>query len=85
VNGCVIGSPDKGCLVTDPPRPNFSIYDERQTQLFGSTENVELLFNPLVGRANEGLFVDIVDAPVGIDTLQCEPGEVDCPRSEERK
>jgi hypothetical protein len=85
VNGCVIGSPDKGCLVTDPPRPNFSISDERQSQLFGATENAELLFNPLVGRANEGLFVDIVDAPVGIDTLQCEPGEENCPRSEERK
>ena len=85
VNGCVIGSPDRGCLVTDPPRPGLSIYEGRQIQLFGATENPDLLFNPLVGRGNEGLFVDIADAPVGIDTLQCQPGEENCPRSEEPK
>ncbi|WP_167737530.1 hypothetical protein, partial [Sphingomonas parva] len=79
VNGCVIGSPDRGCLTTDPPRPNLSIYDERQTQLFGSAEDPGLFFNPLVGRGNEGLIVDIADVPVGIDTIECDPNDATCP------
>ncbi|MET0308992.1 MAG: filamentous hemagglutinin N-terminal domain-containing protein [Sphingomonas sp.] len=78
LNGCVIGSPDKGCLVTDPPRPNFSIYDQRQTQLFGMADDPLLFFNPLVGRGNEGLIVDIADAPVGIDTIECDPSKGPC-------
>ncbi|WP_213982304.1 hypothetical protein, partial [Sphingomonas sp. dw_22] len=82
LNGCVIGSPDKGCLVNDPPRPNFSIYDQRQTQLFGMADDPLLFFNPLVGRGNEGLIVDIADAPVGIDTIECDPANGPCPQGE---
>ncbi|MBA2920559.1 filamentous hemagglutinin N-terminal domain-containing protein [Sphingomonas sp. MAH-20] len=78
VNGCVIGAPDKGCLNTDPPRPNFSVYDQRQTQLFGRAEDASLFFNPLIGRGNEGLIVDIADAPVGIDTIDCPPDDASC-------
>jgi hypothetical protein len=37
-----------------------------------------LFFNPLVGRGNEGLIVDIADAPVGIDTIECDPAKGPC-------
>jgi hypothetical protein len=81
VNGCVIGSPDRGCLVTDSAPPNFAIYDQRQTQIFGFADDPLLFFNPLVGRGNEGLIVDIADAPVGIDTIECDPSKGPCAAS----
>ncbi len=78
VNGCVIGSPDKGCLVTDPPRPNLSIYDARQTQLFQAADDPSGYVNPLVGRSNEGLIVDIANPAVSIDTIDCGPDGRSC-------
>ena len=83
VNGCVIGSPDRGCLVTDVPRTEFRLYDERQTALFTTADDASLYANPLIGRGNEGLIVDIADVPVGIDTIECPEDEPNCrtPRS----
>ena len=83
VNGCVIGSPDRGCLITDVPRADFRLYDERQTQLITAAEDPSLYANPLIGRGNEGLIVDIADVPVGIDTIECPEDDPNCrsPRS----
>ncbi|WBH16707.1 filamentous hemagglutinin N-terminal domain-containing protein [Sphingomonas radiodurans] len=78
VNGCVIGSPDRGCLITDVPRTEFRLYDERQTQLFTTADDASIYANPLVGRGNEGLIVDIADVPVGIDTIECPEDEPNC-------
>ena len=74
VNGCVIGSPDKGCLIIDTPPPNFTLFDERQTQLFTAPDNSTIAYSPLVGRSNEGLITGIGAAELGSGTAQCQPG-----------
>ena len=59
VNGCAIGSPDKGCLVTEAPPPVVKLFDERQSQLFGVADDLDVPFDPLVGSNNEALIGDI--------------------------
>ncbi|MFD2401488.1 filamentous hemagglutinin N-terminal domain-containing protein [Novosphingobium soli] len=78
-NGCVIGAPDRGCLSTDIPQPNFNFYDERQIALFDADDDTTIAVSPLIGRGNEGLIVNVADAPVGIDTLECRPENPECP------
>lgn len=82
LNGCVIGAPDKGCLSTDVPQPNFDLYDERGVAVFDAGDDGSLSVSPLIGRGNDGLIVNIADAPVGIDTLECRPEDVRCPAKE---
>ncbi|WP_339390193.1 filamentous hemagglutinin N-terminal domain-containing protein [Erythrobacter sp. EC-HK427] len=83
VNGCVIGSPDRGCLIVDLPPPEITTIDERQTQRLISTDDPSAFLNPLVGRGNEGLILDIAQIPVGIDMLeQCDPEDEACQAQE---
>ncbi|MFC3174575.1 filamentous hemagglutinin N-terminal domain-containing protein [Novosphingobium bradum] len=80
VNGCVIGSPDKGCLIIDAPRPDLNLQDERKMQLFAQDDGDGALINPLVGRGNEGLIVGVADAPLAVPAApECNPAEADCP------
>ena len=82
VNGCVIGSPDRGCLIVDLPPPEISTIDERQAQDLISTDDPSEFLNPLVGRGNEGLILDIAQVPVGIDTMECEEDDPSCQNPE---
>jgi len=75
VNGCVIGSPDRGCLNVDSPPPLIRLFDERQIQLFGTEENPDILFEPLIGTNNEALVGDLG----GVDAT----GLADCPTGKE--
>lgn len=81
INGCIIGAPDKGCLTTDVVQPNFELYDERKIALFG-TDDGTIAVNPLIGRGNDGLIVNIADAPVDIDTIECRKDDPNCPAKE---
>lgn len=74
LNGCVIGSPERGCLQTDVAVPDFTLRSQVQTALVAQAQDDSLFFNPLVGRGNEGLIVDIVEAPVNLDRIDCPPG-----------
>jgi hypothetical protein len=80
VNGCIIGSADKGCLATDPPRPLFSLYDRRQTQLFDGTDDPSLFFNRSLGAGMKASLPTSRTAPIGIDTIECDPSDPNCPR-----
>jgi len=74
LNGCVIGAPERGCLQTDVAVPDFALRAQVQTGLVAQAQDNSLFFNPLVGRGNEGLIVDIVEAPVNLDRIDCPPG-----------
>ncbi len=82
VNGCVIGSPDRGCLIIDLPPPEINTLDERQAQSLISTDDPSEFLNPLVGRGNEGLILDIAQIPVGIDMLECAADDPTCQPTE---
>ncbi|QZH74550.1 MAG: filamentous hemagglutinin N-terminal domain-containing protein [Erythrobacter sp.] len=82
VNGCVIGSPDRGCLIVDLPPPEITTIDERQAQSLISTGDPSEFLNPLVGRGNEGLILDIAQIPVGIDMLECDADDPTCEPTE---
>lgn len=82
INGCVIGAPDRGCLATDIPQPNFNLYDERKIALFDVDDDQTIAVSPLIGRGNDGLIVNVADAPVGIDTIECRPEDPNCPAKE---
>jgi filamentous hemagglutinin family protein len=82
LNGCVIGAPDRGCLSTDVPQPNFNFYDERRIALFDVDDQSTIAISPLIGRGNDGLIVNVADAPVGIDTIECRPEDPTCPAKE---
>ncbi|HUD30381.1 MAG TPA: hypothetical protein VMQ93_16045, partial [Novosphingobium sp.] len=82
INGCVIGAPDRGCLATDIPQPNFNLYDERKVALFDVEDEGTIAVSPLIGRGNDGLIVNVADAPVGIDTIECRPEDPSCPAKE---
>jgi hypothetical protein len=77
LNGCVIGSPERGCLQTDVAVPDFALRAQVQTALVAQAQDNSLFFNPLVGRGNEGLIVDIVEAPVNLDRIDCPAGGAD--------
>ena len=87
VNGCVIGSPDRGCLNIDVPPPVPRLFDERQVQLFGTSENPDLVFEPLIGTNNEGLIGDLATAPLDTATrASCPTGsEATCPKIQEKR
>lgn len=82
LNGCIIGAPDKGCLATDIPQPQFNLYDERVVALFDADDDSTIAVSPLIGRGNDGLIVNVADAPVGIDTIECRPEDPNCPTKE---
>jgi hypothetical protein len=82
LNGCIIGAPDRGCLATDIPQPNFNLYDERKIALFDVDDESTIAISPLIGRGNDGLIVNVADAPVGIDTIECRPEDTNCPAKE---
>jgi filamentous hemagglutinin family protein len=82
LNGCVIGAPDRGCLSTDVPQPNFNFYDERRIALFDVDDQSTIAISPLIGRGNDGLIVNVADAPVGIDTIECRSEDPTCPAKE---
>jgi filamentous hemagglutinin family protein len=82
LNGCIIGAADRGCLATDVPQPNFNFYDERKVALFDVDKDPTIAISPLIGRGNDGLIVNVADAPVGIDTIECRPEDPNCPAKE---
>jgi hypothetical protein len=82
VNSCVIGSPDRGCIITDAPRPNFKLSDERQSQLFVATDDNSISVNPLIGRGNDALIVGIANAPVNLPPPDCKDGDTSCGTAE---
>ena len=79
VNGCVIGSPDKGCLITDTPPPTINMFDERQVQIFdtGNGDN-RVVLDPVVGANNEALIGDIATPQLNYDLPNCKPGQIGC-------
>jgi hypothetical protein len=79
INGCVVGS-DSGCLVTLTASPAIRLFDERQAQVFGSTDNPNIPFDPLVGTNNETLIGDIASGLTGPDN--CETDETGACRPE---
>ncbi|MBX9662994.1 hypothetical protein [Novosphingobium sp.] len=78
INGCVIGAPDKGCLTTDVAQPKFNFYDERKVALFDAGDSATIAVSPLIGRGNDGLIVDVANAPVDIDSIECRPDDSSC-------
>ncbi len=78
INGCVIGAPDKGCLTTDVAQPKFNFYDERKVALFDADNSATIAVSPLIGRGNDGLIVDVANAPVDIDSIECRPDDSTC-------
>lgn len=85
LNGCVIGSPDRGCLVTDIPPPAIRFLDERQLQLFGVADDLTVPFDPLVGTANETLIGDITTTGNVVPGDCSVPGTQGCPVPGERQ
>lgn len=79
VNGCVIGSPDRGCLVTDVPPPNLNLFDERQLQLFGVADDLTIPFEPPIGTSNEALIGDFTTTGGVVDPDCTVPGDARCP------
>ncbi|WP_197417124.1 beta strand repeat-containing protein [Sphingomonas sp. CCH16-B10] len=85
-NGCLIGSAGGGCLSASLAQPQL-LRVENNTEIFGSSAALTLLFDPLVGSNNESLFADIVGldiAPVGATAEpapppECPPGSQACP------
>ncbi|WDF73086.1 filamentous hemagglutinin N-terminal domain-containing protein [Novosphingobium sp. KACC 22771] len=79
INGCAIGAPDKGCLTTDVAQPNFNLYDERKVAVFNFKSGDTLAVTPLIGRGNDSLIVNVADAAVSLDTIECRPSDTNCP------
>ncbi len=80
VNGCVIGSPDKGCLVTDVPNPSIRLFDERQAQIFNTADDNRVVLDPLIGTNNEGLIGDIASPSLSYENPECISGASEsCP------
>ncbi|WP_240884021.1 filamentous hemagglutinin N-terminal domain-containing protein [Sphingomonas sp. SFZ2018-12] len=85
-NGCLIGSAGGGCLSASLAQPQL-LRVENNTEIFGSSAALTLLFDPLVGSNNESLFADIVGldiAPGGATAEpapppECPPGSQACP------
>ncbi|KPF69577.1 hypothetical protein IP88_11595, partial [alpha proteobacterium AAP81b] len=81
INGCVVGSPGRGCLIQDIPPPQLRILDERNLQLFDPNVDLTVPFNPLVGTNNETLIGDITTT----GAVDCSvPGAPGCPVQEPR-
>ena len=82
VNGCVIGSPDKGCLITETPPPIVKLFDERQSQLFGVSDDLDVPFDPLVGSNNEALIGDIGTGQFDPNPVVCtNDNKAECPQA----
>jgi len=79
VNGCVIGSPDRGCLITDAPPPTLRLFDQRQLQLFGVADDLTIPFEPSVGSSNEALIGDFTTTGGLIDPDCTVPDAPGCP------
>ncbi len=78
LNGCIIGSPDAGCLITISPAPAVKLFDERQAAVFGTTDDANVPFDPLVGSNNEALMGDIGSGKA--EPEECTPDETGaCP------
>ncbi len=74
INGCVIGSPDKGCLITDVQPPALRLFDERQVQVFTTgDEDSRVVLDPLVGTNNEALLGDLAVPTLNYDLPGCDP------------
>ncbi|MFM6932584.1 MAG: filamentous hemagglutinin N-terminal domain-containing protein [Novosphingobium sp.] len=73
INGCVIGSPDKGCLITDVQPPALKLFDERQAQIFSTgDEDLRIILDPLVGTNNEALLGDLAVPTLNYEAPTCE-------------
>ena len=73
INGCVIGSPDKGCLIIDVQPPALRMFDERQVAVFSTgDEDTRVTLDPLVGTNNEALIGDIAVPALNYEPPQCE-------------
>ncbi len=87
LNGCVIGSPDKACLVTDVPPPSIRLFDERQAQIFNTAEDDRTVLDPLIGTNNEGLIGDIASPSLSYEDPNCiaGSGNESCPPQGDQK
>ena len=73
VNGCVIGAPDKGCLVTDVQPPALKLFDERQAQIFSTgDDDSRVLLDPLIATNNEALIGDLAVPTLNYEVPACE-------------
>ncbi|MDP3908194.1 hypothetical protein, partial [Novosphingobium sp.] len=73
INGCVIGSPDKGCLVTDVQPPALKLFDERQAQIFSTgDDDGRVLLDPLIATNNEALIGDLAVPTLNYEVPACE-------------
>ncbi len=65
-NGCLIGSVGGGCLSASLAQPTLNIFDSSRLDVFRTSEDLTLPFDPLISTSNEALFSDIAELGVEI-------------------
>ena len=59
INGCVVGSGGGGCLVSTISQPVLGVFDSSRADIFKSSSEFEIPFDPVIGTNNESLFGDV--------------------------
>jgi len=87
-NGCLIGSVGGGCLSASLAQPTLNIFDSSRLDVFRTSEDLTLPFDPLVSTSNEALFSDIagLGADIGLLTpdAPCPPNDRTCTTTGQR-
>jgi hypothetical protein len=70
INGCLVSSGGGGCLVSTIVQPTLQVFDTSRTDIFKTSPDFEIPFEPLVATNNEALFSDVGtfglgDIPIG--------------------
>ena len=88
VNGCIVGSGGGGCLVNVVSQPALNVFDSSRTDVFKTSANFQIPFDPVVGTNNESLFGDV--GTLGLADIPLAPPTIctdlkDCPITQEPK
>jgi len=88
VNGCIVGSGGGGCLVNVVSQPALNVFDNSRTDIFKTSADFQIPFDPVVGTNNESLFGDVgtfglADIPLAPPIICTDPK--DCPTTQEPK
>lgn len=73
INGCLIGSGGGGCLISAVTPPVVNVFDPAQANVFASSADLAIEFDPVVGTNNEALFSDLGTIDFNDDAVRCDP------------
>ncbi|MFS0738568.1 filamentous hemagglutinin N-terminal domain-containing protein [Sphingomonas sp. 1P06PA] len=74
INGCLIGSGGGGCLISAVTPPVVNVFDPAQANVFASSADLAIEFDPVVGTNNEALFSDLGTIDFNTDDMvRCDP------------